>query len=122
MEDKPKFTKEIEDDFFDPTAFNKLSSLFGDNFPELVKKHNDSAQENIERINKAITNNDREVLERTAHSMKGVSAQFGGIRLSHLAENMEKFGAEGDFKSAQKLYPSLKKTQQETAALMLKKI
>ena len=122
MKNKSEFDKKIQDDFFNLTVFNKLASLFDDKFSDLIKEHNDSTKESIDHIDKAITNSDSGILERTAHSIKGASAQFGGTLLSHLAENMEKLGKDGDFENARELYPALKKAQEETAALMLKQI
>ncbi|HFE36919.1 MAG TPA: response regulator, partial [Gammaproteobacteria bacterium] len=107
-----------EPDEFDPTPFDGLKTLFGDQFPETVKQFTDNTEQNVQEIAKLLAENDIKTVERLAHSIKGSGLQFGAIKLSRLAANMEKTSAAGDIDKVREQHPELKAAQQRICKIM----
>lgn len=50
----------------------------------------------LEALRQALASGDAHTLERTAHSLKGSSANLGAVRLARLAGEIEVLGRQGD--------------------------
>jgi len=114
-----------ENDDLNLTVFNGLKKLFKDGFPDVVKKHTDSAVENIKLIEMAIENVDYKTLERAAHSIKGASSQFGAGRLSEIASQVESLAKAENGQDMEKIktcFLLLKREQKVVEAIMLQQV
>jgi len=109
-------------DVLDYEPFNRLKTMFGDKFPQVIEQHTQNARDNINRVEEAIDSNDLETLERAAHSLKGASAQFGATQLNKTALAMETLAKDGALDNARTLFAVLKADQQQTAEMMLQEI
>ena len=105
-------------EILDMDVFNQLKQLFGDNFDFGVDQFKTNALKNITNIEQAIEQSDVELLERSAHSLKGASGQFGASYLSSLASEMEVFGREGDVDKARENIARLRDAYEQISALM----
>jgi len=96
----PVFDKKvIKNQFYnDDELLNKILLLFFDGTPKLLDK-----------IYQGIQKKDAEIIELSAHSIKGSVANFGAGKAQDVAYKMEKLGKESDFENAEKLYPSLER-------------
>ena len=61
----------------------------------------------LDNISRGLVTNNTEMVELSAHSIKGSAANFGAKKVQELAYKMEKFGHAADFESADKLLPAL---------------
>ncbi len=118
-----EFDKASQDkNTLDLPIFNVLKNMFGDAFPAAVGSHTTSAKENVERIEKAIVNNDSKELEHAAHSLKGASGQFGAMVLSELAKQLEQLAKEDNIDKAKHIFPKLKAEREDVEKAMLKEL
>ena len=106
----------------DLEPFNQLKGMFGDRFAQIIEQHTQNALHNISHIEDAIQQDDLELLERSAHSIKGASAQFGAKKFSETVFKMETLAKEGDLESAKVLFSELQQAQQDAAQAMLQQI
>ncbi len=102
----------------DLVSFHNLKKLFKDKFSFAVEQHALNAQENVKTLKQAIELHDLETLERTAHSIKGSSAQFGALSLSKLAADMEQLAKGKDLEKAKALLAEIRDCQEQVAQLM----
>ena len=112
-------TETVEALQLDISVFNVLKDVFGESFSSAVNRHTASAIDNIANMEEALKNNNAELLEHAAHSLKGASAQFGAIALSGLAEQMEIFGKNDEIEKAKDIINQLVSTRKKVEKLML---
>ena len=105
-------------DELDMKAFNTLKQLFGEKFPTAVEQHIENAAENVQRLKESIEKGEQEVAERTAHSIKGASAQFGAKALNEYAAKLELLAKENKLDDASVLWEKLADAQKQAAILM----
>lgn len=74
----------------DEEAIKNAQSILKSKYGEMVTLYIDNSQERIEEISQAINQNDIEAIIRPAHTLKSTSRQMGAIKLSDIAETMEK--------------------------------
>jgi len=110
--------KTTSSDILDMDVLNQLKKLFGDNFGSGVDQFLANALKNIVNIEESIESHDMETLERSSHSLKGASGQFGAIQMSNLAAEMEVYGREGDLDSAKQNVACLRTAHEQIAELM----
>jgi len=79
--------------------FNDDRKFFNDMCQEFVKHLPDR----VEEMRKALAAGDQVTLTRTAHNLKGVSANFSAGPLFHLAERLEQFGRDSNLSEASAL-------------------
>ena len=106
-------------DILNLDIFNKLRSLFGDNFSFGVDQYTTNALKNVQDMEQALQQGDAEVLERAAHSLKSASGQFGALVLSGLAAQMEVLGRNADFDNAQQVMPGIRSAHEQAADAMV---
>ena len=107
-----------DDGELDMNTFNTLKGLFGEKFSSAVEQHIDNAVENVQKLKESIDQGEREVSERTAHSIKGASAQFGAKVLNEYAAKLESLAKENNLDAAAVLWSALADAQQRAADLM----
>ena len=105
----------------DFAELNKLEKLFGDRFTALIQQHIDVSRKNIEAARQAIQANDAETLERTMHSLKSSCGQFGAMRVSALAADMERLGKKGDIRHAARRWSEIHDTYERAVQLLKRK-
>ena len=71
----------------DSDLFREMVAYFGEDVPLL-----------IESARAALARGDRREMERAAHSLKGLAANFGGERCLAAAREVERLGPEGNRK------------------------
>lgn len=106
-------------DVLDLDVFNKLRSLFRENFASVITQHQQSTDENVKRIENAIQKGDQEALVRAAHSIKGSSAQFGSVRLNAIAVEMEALAKNSELEASMQMLSELRTAQRQAAQLMM---
>jgi PAS domain S-box-containing protein len=85
---------------FDISAINQLKATVGGNtetLASLVDSFLDETPHYIASMREALEFGDIERFNRIAHNLKGLSATFGGIRLSTFCEQIELASNHGDF-------------------------
>lgn len=72
--------------------------------------------EKLSSIKEAIAEKNAEALERTAHSLKGSSANVSAIGISQVAFTLQKIGEKGEFTGteAEEIFAELKRRVEET--------
>ncbi len=110
--------KQVNNGDLDLESFHNLKKLFKDKFSFAVEQHAQNAQDNVKTLKQAIELHDLETLERTAHSIKGSSAQFGAMSLSKLAADMERLAKGNDLDKAKVLLAEIRDCQEQVAVLM----
>jgi histidine phosphotransfer protein HptB len=85
----------------DQTIFDNLKSMMGEDFiGELIDVYFEDAPLLIAEMRHALANQDTEVFRRAAHSLKSNSANFGAMRLSAFARELEMMGKDGKLDGA----------------------
>ena len=80
----------------DMALFRKLVDFFFEDAPPM-----------LERIRQSIATGNAAHLERAAHSLKGLSSNFGAEPTVQAARQVEEFGRAGDLHGAARLLPEL---------------
>ncbi len=80
----------------DKPTLNQLKEDMGEDFDELIPVFLKSAREIIDSLELSFVDNDKEVFERHAHSLKSSSANLGGLNLSNLAALLENNAKSGN--------------------------
>jgi len=100
------FTQD-NDGLFDFAVLGGLKKMFGDKFAELITQHIGSSRKNVDNAEIAIKENNFTQLKSIMHSLKSSSAQFGAVRLSEIAIEMEAAAQEGDLETVQSRFTDL---------------
>jgi HPt (histidine-containing phosphotransfer) domain-containing protein len=74
---------------------------------ELIAVYLDDASAKLVELNEAIEKKDSTHLGRTAHQLKGSSANMGAVGVSKYAKELEVLGRSNDVSSAAALLPGL---------------
>ncbi len=90
-------------------AQSSLERLGGDAdlFRNLILFFEEDCPPLLEKIGKSIENRNTAELERAAHSLKGLAANFSAKRAVAAAAEMEELGREGDLERAGQQLPQL---------------
>lgn len=81
----------------DLAIFNTLQEAMGDDFVELVPAYIHSTTDILSQLPGACHDNDIELVQRLAHSLKSSSASLGAMKLSSMAQALETDVREGNF-------------------------
>lgn len=106
----------------DLDTFYKLQSLFADKFPLLVENHIKNMLDSVNDSEIAMHQGDLEKWRRSAHSLKGTSAQFGAMQLNAIADEIETLIIDEKISCAKRRLSELKTIVQDTAEMMLLQI
>lgn len=68
---------------------------------EVVGLYLDRKPTQLELLREALARGDAQTVERTAHSLKGSSANLGALRLARLASDLETLGRQGELGGGQ---------------------
>lgn len=85
---------------------------------EIVGLFLEEAPRLLEGIRDAITHQERQTLERAAHSLKGSAASLGAVGVVPAAQALENLGREGKFAEAQAALPRLEAALARLAPLL----
>ncbi len=80
----------------DNTTLNALQDAMGDDFAELIPAFTESCDVILDELEKAFKNQDRETLQRHAHSLKSSCANMGALNLSIAAKKLEEKAKKGE--------------------------
>lgn len=80
----------------DVDNLNMLKELIGDDLKEILDAYLQTAPDNINKLEQALTQADAEQVRMQAHSLKGSSANIGANDLSSLAAQLEQLGKNDD--------------------------
>jgi CheY-like chemotaxis protein/HPt (histidine-containing phosphotransfer) domain-containing protein len=100
-----------EDFGLDPLALQNLSELVGDDeafLIELIGTYLEDAPTMITEMGRAIEADDAAGLRMAAHTLKSNSADFGAMKLSGLAKELEFMGRENSLTGAAELMPQVR--------------
>ena len=107
------------DELINWEVFNKLKQMFGERFETVVEQHTQGTAKNLKLIEASIENEDLANLEKAAHSLKGSAAQFGAMKLSDIARDVESCAKGGDLNKSRELLAVLLKVREQTVTLMI---
>ncbi|MDO9532396.1 MAG: response regulator [Deltaproteobacteria bacterium] len=80
----------------DPKQFESLRQSMGADFIlEVIEVFNEDAPKLLQDMQHALTTNDADLFRRAAHSLKSNSAEFGAVKLSEMAQELEMMGKTG---------------------------
>jgi PAS domain S-box-containing protein len=80
----------------DPKQFASFYQSMGADFiSEIIQVFNEDAPQLLEDLTWALSHDDAALFRRAAHSLKSNSAQFGAVKLSEMAKELEIIGKEG---------------------------
>jgi len=102
----------------DLTVFNKLKSLFGKKFENVISQQYSSARKNIQLAQDGFTNKDADAIERAMHSLKSSARQFGAFYLGDIAEKTEANAKSNLFDLIEAQLSALSEVQNEVSELM----
>ncbi|MBU4231729.1 MAG: response regulator [Proteobacteria bacterium] len=79
-----------------PKKFESLRQTMGADFIiEVIEVFNEDAPKLLQDMQHALTTNDADLCRRAAHSLKSNSAEFGAVKLSEMAQELEIMGKAG---------------------------
>jgi len=85
----------------DQTIFANLKEMMGADFiGELIDTFCEETPQLLSQLRQSLAAQDAEAFRRTAHSLKSSSANFGALKFSALAKELEMMGKEGDLAGA----------------------
>ncbi len=97
----------------DKKAFYELYQNAGAAFSEMLKIYMEDQPMYLKDLEKAIGQGDRVLLQRTAHTLKGSSRNFGATTFSNLCRDLEKASVAEDFSELKKRLPPVEKAAAE---------
>jgi len=107
-----------------PFALDALLKLVGGDktsFSDLIRSFLDETPPLLNRIRDAIKVEDKELLRRTAHTLKSSSLDFGAVWLSELCKQLEALGKTGNLERAMDLVTQVE-AEYESTDEALKKV
>ena len=79
-----------------PQKFESFRQSMGADFIiEVIEVFNEDAPKLLQDMQHALTTHDADLFRRAAHSLKSNSAEFGAVKLSEMAKELEMMGKEG---------------------------
>ncbi|RMH69745.1 MAG: Hpt domain-containing protein [Gemmatimonadetes bacterium] len=83
---------------------------------DLIQTFLTDAEETIPQLKAAIEAGDAEKIRRIAHSLKGASANIGGIGIAEVGEQIEQKGRDGDLAGVATLFEEFMHRYEQTQA------
>lgn len=108
----------------DPSTLDSLLKLVGGDktsFNDLIRSFLDETPPLLNQIHEALKVKDKDLLRRSAHTLKSSSRDFGAVRLSELCQKLEVLGKTGNLEEAMELVTQVE-TEYESVEEALKKI
>ena len=121
---KVKFAQSSSLDVLDLQALDSLLNLVGADkisFGELIDSFLDETPTLLTRIREALEYEDKELLQRAAHTLKSSSRDFGATQLSKLCQKLESESKHGKLAGVEELALQIK-FEYELVAKALKKV
>ena len=103
-------------------ALDELRSLMGDSLHDVLQTFIDFVPEQINELDKAISNVDAEKVFNLAHRMKSSSSSIGALGLAHTAEQIELIGRAGSTEGTGELLEKLKGLYADAEVLLLEEL
>ncbi len=98
----------IDSDIIDQAALKRLEDWGGTKLShEIVRLFLENGPTRVDQIRKAMDDEDLEVPERGAHSLKSSAANVGAQLLQKVASDLESAASDGDLKRVRELVPNL---------------
>ncbi len=80
---------QMDGDLIDWTVYTETRTALGGDFVRILGYFREDGTQSVEKIEKAIRERSAAEIVVPAHTLKGESSQFGAVRLSLLAEQIE---------------------------------
>ena len=97
----------------DISAYSEMKEIMEEVLPELLKTFLDYMPGQLNDLNKAIDDNNPDLLFGIAHRMKSSSNSLGALGLAKICENIEMLGRAGSIEGASELSSQLKEALDE---------
>ena len=98
----------IDPNIIDQAALKRLEDWGGTKLSnEIVRLFLENGPKRVDQIREAMDDEDLEVPERGAHSLKSSAANVGAQLLQEVASDLESAASEGDLKRVRELVPNL---------------
>lgn len=75
--------------------------------PSIFEGYNEQMREKLEELHRSIQSNDCNLLYKTAHAIKSMSANIGAERVRHLGSTIERLGREGSITGVESMFADL---------------
>lgn len=82
--------------YLDEALFEELRSILDQEFPTLIKTYVQDSAARLEDLREAYARGDADAVRKSAHSLKGASANLGLVYLAELCRQFEEAGREGN--------------------------
>ncbi len=106
----------IDPTIIDPAALKRLEDWGGSKLStEIVRLFLDNGPTRVDQIREAMEDEDLEVPERGAHSLKSSAANVGAQQLQKVASELELAASDGDLKRVRDLIPTLEQAYAQAA-------
>ena len=97
----------------DINAYSEMKEIMEEVLPELLKTFLDYMPEQLNDLNKAINDNNPDLLFGIAHRMKSSSNSLGALGLAKICESIEMLGRSGSIEGVSELSAQLKEALNE---------
>ena len=97
----------------DISAYSEMKEIMEEVLPELLKTFLDYMPGQLNDLNKAIDDNNPDLLFGIAHRMKSSSNSLGALGLAKICESIEMLGRAGSIEGASELSSQLKEALDE---------
>ncbi len=104
----------VEIEYVDITRIQEISMDDIKFEQELIEEYISSSKRYLDDILKCLNSGDTELLTRSAHSLKGSSANMGAEIVKEISFEIERMAKSGNLNEAPKLLEKLKKEFQKT--------
>ena len=106
----------IDPTIIDPAALKRLEDWGGPKLSkEIVRLFLDNGPTRVDQIREAMEDEDLEVPERGAHSLKSSAANVGAQQLQEVASELELAASGGDLQRVRDLIPNLEQAYAQAA-------
>jgi len=85
----------------------ELDSEESNFFSELIDIYLTESKKLLDKINKGISKNDKDMVSNNSHTLKGSSSNIGAMELSRLCAEIEKKSREGNLDGVKKILPEM---------------
>lgn len=103
-----EFDPEHSDSPIDRSALANLQENAGSSYIEMIEVYLEDQLLYLDAIDKGIKDGDRELLKRSAHTLKSASRHFGGFTLGNMCQAIEDLSLDSPMAAVSKMIPALR--------------
>jgi HPt (histidine-containing phosphotransfer) domain-containing protein len=104
--------------YLDEALFEELRSILDDEFPALITTYIQDSGVRVDDLHQAFVRGDADAVRKSAHSLKGASANLGLVYLAELCRVMEDAAREGVLEGQESRLIKIRHEQQHAVVLL----